>query len=453
MIDVAKNDPQFQQRLEEEIIGCILINPQVLYEIEDVIKPEFFYYQAHKKVMTKILELYHKQRTQDINAVTLLETFQEAGISMSEVSDITTRVVTTAAESTRYYAEQLQARFAWRKATAVLQSAAASDEGVYSHEDVLTRLDSVQGKLQQIADQQAWQGEITTTTDVLKNVTERILKNEPIPTLKTGISRLDRVVGGFQKDELIVLAGRTAMGKTAVSLSFLENFKKQGKKIVYFSLEMSSDAMVTRMLASVGRINMAKFKITDQNERLMLTDDDIYKITKATEVIDSYPGEIFWEDKRTTVEEVKSKIRKLKREQNIDGVIIDYLSLISPTYPQHNPNEQLTHTIRTLKLAAKELNIPIIALAQINRGPEMRADKRPLLSDLKDSGNIEQEADMVIMLYRDAYYNEKPDDAVVEELEFIVAKSRNGVTGTVKAGYIGEFVRVVNLEDRKEIEF
>lgn len=444
MIFPTADSQEYQAQLEYAIIGSLLVDPaETLPEVEDILKPAFFYYQAHQKIVTRILELSKKQRIQDINPAGLLDVFEENGLTMKDAVDMINSVLSTA--HIRSYCEKLRNIHTWREVQRVAQKVLA--ENMVQDEDrIQNLLNQTQDELQKISDNQLLNNQVFTMSDVLQEVAEEAFSNKPQSVLKTGIHKLDRFVGGFRDDELIVVAGRTAMGKTAFSLSILEHMKKQGKNIAYFSLEMSRASMVKRMLSAVGHINSLKWKLTDNEDKLILTEEDIYNLTNAAAILDSYPGEVFWADQPHTVEDIRAKVRKLKRTKGLHGVIIDYISLITPTYPHQNPNEQLTHSIRTLKMIAKELKIPVIVLAQINRGVEQRNDKRPWLSDLKDSGNIEQEADIALLLYRDAYYNPPQVPKEVEEIEIIVAKSRNGAVGTIKAGYIKEYTKVVNLE-------
>ncbi|MBD1373743.1 AAA family ATPase [Hazenella sp. IB182357] len=431
-----------QAKLEYEIIGCLLTDPEgVLPEVEDLLKADYFYYQAHKKIISKIIDLYRNQKVTDINPVGLLDVFTETNLTMKDCTDMINSVVTTA--NTRSYCEKLKNIYSWREIQQVAQQV-LGERMLQDSDDIQNLINKAQDGLQRISDGQQMHNEVITMTDVLKDVTEEVLENKPLNTLKTGINKLDQFTGGFRDDELIILAGRTSMGKTAISLSMMENMIKQGKHILYFSLEMSRGSMVQRMLSAVGHINSRKWKMTDDQNKLILTDDDIYRLTAAAGELDSYPGEGFWEDQPHTVEDIRAKVRKIKRMHGLDGVIIDYISLITPTYPQHNPNEQLTHAIRTLKMIAKEMKIPVIVLAQINRGVESRQEKRPLVSDLKDSGSIEQEADIALLLYRDAYYNPPERYTPVDEIEIIVGKNRNGAVGTVKANYLKEFTKVTN---------
>lgn len=436
----------FQLQLEYEIIGSFFLDPEktVPEAVEEAgIKPEYFYYQAHQKIVARILELYQQKQVHAINPAGVLDVAAENGLTLLDLNEMTKSVVTTARVG--FYCEKLRNLYTWREVQRVAQKPLT--EGVLQDSDKIQNvINQLQDDLQRISDGQQAHNEVVTMTDVLKEVMDDVFDNKPQNVLKTGITKLDRFTGGFRDDELIVLAGRTAMGKTAFSLSIMDNMLKQGKNIVYFSLEMSRGAMVRRMLSAVGHINSLLWKLTDDQDKLMLSEKDIYDLTNAAGVLASYPGKAFWEDRAHTVEDIRAKVRRLKRTEGLDGVIVDYISLITPTYPHQNVNEQLTHSIRTLKMIAKEMKIPVIVLAQINRGVEGRQDKRPLLSDLKDSGNIEQEADMALLLYRDAYYNPPETPAKLEEIEIIVAKNRNGSVGTIKAGYLKEYTKVVNLD-------
>ncbi|SDY87941.1 DnaB-like helicase C-terminal domain-containing protein [Thermoactinomyces sp. DSM 45892] len=434
-----------QSMLEREVIGSILLDPEnVMPEIEDSLKADYFYYHKHGKIVSKILELYRDQVVPDL--VALQPTFLECDMEISDAIEMAGG--TLSPNHVQQHCMILRNLYTWRQtqsvAKTVLEKGMIENEKQIQHE-----LNLIQNELEKVSDHQH-QSKVRRTIDVVCSIFDKLGSIDPVNVLKSGIEDLDKLTGGFQNDELVLIAGRTSMGKTAFSLSLLENYKRTGKKIAYFTLEMTSEAMVQRMLSLIGNVDSKVWRETDEHERHKVSDDDLQKLTNAAGVLESYSGAIAWQETAVTVEDIRATVRKLKRTEGLDGVIIDYIGLVNPTYPKHTINEQLTHSIRLLKMMAKELNIPVVVLAQINRGVEGRSEKRPLLSDLKDSGSLEQEADLALLLYRDAYYHPMVQEPPVEKLEIIVAKSRNGRVGKVEAGFIGKYTKIINWDPRLE---
>jgi replicative DNA helicase len=272
--------------------------------------------------------------------------------------------------------------------------------------------------------------------DVLRQIDD--LSGNPNRTdvtgLATGFEELDRMTTGFQAGELIIVAARPAMGKTALSLNIAEHVAlKSGKNVAFFSLEMANNQLGVRLLASVARLNQQRVKIGRLNEA------EFAKLYKASS--DLRETHLFLDEEGSlTANELRARARRLHREcGGLHMVVIDYIGLMEGSGKSDNRAYEMAEISRALKLLAKELHIPVIALAQLNRGLESRPNKRPILSDLRDSGSIEQDADIVLFIYRDEVYNEDSPDKGIAEI--IIGKQRNGPTGTVHVTFAGEYTR------------
>lgn len=253
--------------------------------------------------------------------------------------------------------------------------------------------------------------------------------------IPTGYTGVDRVTTGLNRSDLLVLAARPGMGKTAFALNLAMNVARQGKKVAIFSLEMSNEQLVERLLSSEA------FIPSDRMRKGQLTSDDWVNLAVASQAISKMP--IYLDDTAgITIGDMKSKLRRLR---DVSFVVIDYLQLMqSGTRRSDNRVQEVSEMTRSLKIMAKEFSIPVLVLSQLSRGPESRTDKRPMLSDLRESGSIEQDADIVFFLYRDSYYNDECEEPGIAEC--IVAKNRHGETGTIKLGWDGQYTKFRNVE-------
>jgi replicative DNA helicase len=255
--------------------------------------------------------------------------------------------------------------------------------------------------------------------------------------LPTGFTDFDEMTAGLQPSDLIVLAARPAMGKTTLALNMAEYAALKSKKaVVIFSMEMSASQLAFRLISSIGRINAGRLK-TGQ-----LEDEDWSRVTMAMKMLSE--SKIFIDDEPAlSPAKLLSKARRLKREHDLGLVVVDYLQLMQVPGNSENRATEISEISRSLKALAKELNLPVIALSQLNRGLESRTDKRPVMSDLRESGAIEQDADIILFIYRDDYYNKDSNDKGLAEV--LISKHRNGATGTVKLKFFGEYTRFDNL--------
>lgn len=262
-----------------------------------------------------------------------------------------------------------------------------------------------------------------------------------ITGLETGFRELDKMTAGFQRNDLIIVAARPSVGKTAFALNIAQNVAtKTGENIAIFSLEMGAEQLVMRMLCAEGNINSQRLRTGT------LTDEDWGKLTMAMGSL-SNAGIFIDDTPGIRISEIRSKCRRLKQEHGLGMVVIDYLQLIQGSgRPGENRQQEVSEISRSLKELARELEVPVIALSQLSRGVEQRQDKRPMMSDIRESGSIEQDADIVAFLYRDDYYNKESENKDI--IEIIIAKQRNGPVGTVELAFIKEYNKFVNLERR-----
>ena len=268
---------------------------------------------------------------------------------------------------------------------------------------------------------------------------ERLFNNRgAITGVGSGIKDLDAKTSGFQKGDMVLIAARPSMGKTTFSLNIAENAAlKEGKSVVIFSLEMSKEQLAYKLLCSQANVDMLKLRTGN------LEDDDWERIARATGPLAK--ARIYIDDTAgISVMDMRSKCRKIKMEHGIDMILIDYLQLMSGSAGSDNRQQEVSEISRSIKALAKEMECPVIALSQLSRAPEQRADHRPMLSDLRESGSIEQDADVVMFLYRDEYYNKETEEKGIGEC--IIAKQRNGPVGTVKMAWIGAHSKFADLD-------
>jgi replicative DNA helicase len=283
-------------------------------------------------------------------------------------------------------------------------------------------------------------GEITQVRDIVLSTVDEIQEmyygNKP-SGIMTGYRAVDALLNGLKKGQLIIVAARPAMGKTSYAMNIAENLILQDKSVAFFSLEMTKKELTEKLILSSALVG------NDKLRKKTMTDYDWEKVSDATNAI--LQTNLFIDDNSTrTVSEMHSISRRLKRRKGLDLVVVDYLQLMTTKNNNENRQQEISTISRGLKIMAKSLNVPVIALSQLSRACEMRQDKRPLLSDLRESGSIEQDADVVKFIYRDEYYN--PDTDLPGIAEILVAKNRKGPTGKAELGWIGEFTKFLDID-------
>ena len=412
---------------EEAVLGAILVNPISIGKVVEFLKPESFYKPSHKTIYEAILELYKKNEPIDIVTVSEhlrnKEELENAG-GRAYINDLALNVVTTA--NIEYYAKIIQEKEIKR---ALINAGSEIVSMSYENEETDSVLDNAQKLIFNIASQKDT-SELVPIQDLVvasyEQIEDRFNNKDDLVGVTTGFYDLDRLTSGLQKADLIILAARPSMGKTALALNLAQNVAMKGKKgVAIFSLEMPKQQLVKRMLCAEAEVDTQR--ITSGNmqpkdwEKLV---DAMTRLSDAKIYIDDTPS--------ITSIDIKAKCRRLMMEEKELGlIVIDYLQLMEGGGNPNDRNQQISMISRSLKGLARELNVPIIALSQLSRGVEQRPDKHPMLSDLRDSGAIEQDADIVMFIYRDEYYN-KDNVENKGKAEVIIAKHRNGPTGTIE---------------------
>ena len=435
--------PPHDIEAEQAVLGSMLTDKDAVIAAMEVLKPESFYREDDKAIYEAMQNLYN--RAEPIDLITLkneLETMsklEQVG-GLEYLANLPEKAPTSA--NVQKYISIVEEKSMLR--SLIKTANEIIDLGYSQSEEVEDIMDHAEKKIFDIMQKKNQKG-YTPIKDVLvesfTKLEELYNRKQHITGVPTGFTDLDYRTAGLHGSELILLAARPAMGKTAFVLNIAANAAIRGKTgVAIFSLEMSKDQLVNRMLCSEAMVDSNKMRTGK------LEEDDWAKLASAIGplsesniYIDDTPG--------ITVMEIRTKCRKLKLEKNIGLVIIDYLQLITGNSKRGGSREQeISEISRSLKILAKELNVPVIALSQLSRAVEQRPDHRPMLSDLRESGAIEQDADIVMFLYRDDVYNKESEKKDIAEV--IIAKQRGGSTGTVDLLWMGTYTKFVNLETR-----
>ena len=435
--------PPHDLEAEQAIIGSMLTDRDAVISSIEVLKEEDFYREDNRAIYAAILNLYNRSEPIDIITVKAeLESmgkFEQVG-GLEYLAELPEKVPTTA--NAEKYIKIVEEKSILRR---LIKTANEIIELGYSPtEDVEDIMEGAEKKIFDIM-QQKNQKSYTPIKDVLvesfTKLEELYNRKQHITGVPTGFSELDYKTAGLHGSDLILIAARPAMGKTAFALNIATNASVRAKvPVAVFSLEMSKDQLVNRILCSEAMVDSNKVRTgkLEENDWTKLA-ESIGPLSEAEIYIDDTPG--------ISVTEIRAKCRKLKLEKNIGMVVIDYLQLVQGSNKRNGSREQeISEISRSLKILAKELNVPVIALSQLSRAAEQRPDHRPMLSDLRESGAIEQDADIVMFLYRDDYYNEDSEKKDIAEV--IITKHRGGSTGTVELLWLGSYTKFVNLEKR-----
>lgn len=426
---------------EQSVLGSMLIDKEVIPVVMEILKPEDFYRPDHKEIYEVIIELF--DRAQPIDLITVSELLKQHGKleligGLEYLSNIATAVPTTA--NVKNYSKIVEEKALLRKL--IRTSSDIVNLGFDATEEVSYILDKAEQGIFDILQKRSSQG-FVPIKDVLVDTFNRLeeLYNNTgnITGIPTGFADLDFKTAGLHNSDLILIAARPAMGKTAFALNLAQNAAVHSQvPVAVFSLEMSKEQLVNRMLSSEAMVDASRMKTGK------LEDNDWQKVAKALGPLSEAP--IFIDDTPgVSITEIRAKCRRLKLEHNLGLVIIDYLQLMSGSRSKsENRQQEISEISRSLKVLAKEINVPVITLSQLSRASETRTDHRPILSDLRESGAIEQDADIVMFLYRDDYYNPETDKKNIAEV--IIAKHRNGSTGTVELVWLGQYTKFANLE-------
>ena len=431
MEDVTRIPPHSVES-EQSILGSILLDKDAIITVSETIRPSDFYKEAHKIIYECMLKLSNKN--EPIDLITLTEELKKQGHlddvgGISYITSLSTIVPTTS--NVKYYADIVKEKSVLRQL--IKASNDIINLGYENSVKVEEVLERAEKRIFDISQEKA-SDDFKSINEVLVDAYDMIEKlytnKSDVTGITTGFKDLNKKINGLQRTDLILIAARPAMGKTAFSLNLVQNAALKGDaSVAVFSLEMSKDQLVQRMLAAQSHVELKKIKTgtLDENDWPRII-DAMAVLSNASIHIDDTPG--------IKISELRSKCRKLKIEKGLDLILIDYLQLMEGEGNNESRQQEIAKISRSLKIIAKELNCPVVALYQLSRAPEQRADHRPMLSDLRESGSIEQDADIVMFLYRDEYYH--PDSESKNIGEVLIAKNRHGETGSVELVWLGE---------------
>ena len=428
---------------EQAVLGSMLTDRDAVIAAIEVLKDDAFYRDDNRAIYQAILNLYNRSETIDIitlkDELESMDKFEQVG-GFEYLASLPDKVPTTA--NVQKYVKIVEEKSILRN---LIKTANEIIElGYNPTEDVEDIMDGAEKKIFDIMQSKNQKG-YSPIKDVLvesfTKLEELYNRKQHVTGVPTGFVELDYKTAGLHGSELILVAARPAMGKTAFALNIAANAALRGNApVAIFSLEMSKDQLVNRILCSEAMVDSNKVRTGK------LEEDDWVKLAGAIGPLSE--SEIYIDDTPgISVMEIRTKCRKLKMEKNIGLVVIDYLQLVQGSNKRAGSREQeISEISRSLKILAKEINVPVIALSQLSRAVEQRPDHRPMLSDLRESGAIEQDADIVMFLYRDDYYNKESEKKDIAEV--IIAKQRGGSTGTVELLWMGNYTKFVNLEKR-----
>ncbi|PWL97775.1 MAG: replicative DNA helicase [Clostridiales bacterium] len=427
---------------EQSVLGAILIDPNCFSDLTDIIRREDFYLEEHGEIFDAMYDLFAKNR--EIDLVTLIDTLVSRGVYNEEESKKYIKIIAETVPSASNVLDYAQIV----KDKSLLRSLiAASDEirdmAFSAQGDVKDIIDSAEQKVFSIAQGSEVRGFVHIREAISRTYArlDLLAKDKSAASgTPTGYSSLDRTLVGLGEGDLVLVGARPGMGKTSFAMNIAANIAKSSKKnVCVFSLEMSAEQLASRMLSSEALVDSYAIRSGE------LSPDQYKKLADAAAELSGCP--ILIDDTTgLTVTRMKARLRRVK---NLGLVVVDYLQLMQSERKTDSRVLEVGDISRGLKLLAKDLKVPVICCAQLSRGPESRTDKRPMLSDLRDSGAIEQDADIVLFLYREEYYKE-PEEGEQSTAECIVAKNRHGATGTVKLGWIGQFTKFITQDFEHE---
>lgn len=425
---------------EQSVLGSMILDKVAIGEAIEVLKADDFYRDTHKTIYEAIVDLYQKDSAVDI--ITLSEKLKAnnqldlvGGITY--VTELSGSVITTSNVSS--YIGIVKNKSTLRRL--IRASNEIIDESYNNQDSVEDIVGIAEKKIFDIASNRET-SDFEPMSAVLErgfNEIEKLFINKGMTTgVPSGFNDLDAKTSGFQRGDMVLIAARPSMGKTTFALNIAENAAlRSGKRVAIFSLEMSKEQLAYKLLCSEAHVDMLRLRTGNLDEK------DWENLARASGPLGS--SKIFIDDTAgITVMEMRSKCRRLKIEHGIDLIIIDYLQLMAGSKGNESRQQEVSEISRSIKAIAKEMQCPVIALSQLSRAPEQRADHRPMLSDLRESGSIEQDADLVMFLYRDEYYDKETEDKNMAEC--IIAKQRNGPVGTIKLAWLGQFSKFGNLD-------
>lgn len=425
----------FSSQAERAVLSAVLINDESIHQISELLMPNDFYQQEHKVLFQFLLDLSHNYKKIDL--VTLQDELEKknqlemvGGVAylMALQEDI------PSVGLLMQHAQIIKEKSILRE---LIHSAASIITNCYdqNEQEIESVLDAAEKTIFEISNKRSQQTFVQLNIWLKKtfqHLSDIKSQSKGITGIATGFKKLDQMTSGLQKGDLIVLAARPSMGKTALALNIGLNAAAQGQAVGIFSLEMAAEQLTLRLLSSQAGIGHHQIR------NATITSDEWFELTNVAASLSSL--NMFIDDTAMVgIMDLRAKARKLKAEKKLDFLIVDYLQLLHSTKKHENRHQEVSEISRSLKALAKELSIPVVALSQLSRAVDSRVDKRPMLSDLRESGAIEQDADVIMFIYRDIVYNQDTEDPTLTEL--IVAKQRNGATGTVFLKFAREITR------------
>jgi len=444
MAELLRRIPPHNLEAEQSVLGSMLIDAEAVSVAAGTLKPEDFYSEAHKEIFEAMLNLY--DRGEPVDLVTVVEELRQKGTldgvgGAAYISDLSVAVPSTA--NLKYYIEIVQEKSILRQLIAASNEIIKDSYEAQEELDII--LDRAEKRIFEISQRQ-----VANYFEPIKNILletytkieELSKKKGGIIGLPTGFHEFDQKTSGLHPSDLILVAARPSMGKTSFVLNIAQYVAlRQKVPVAIFSLEMAKEQLVQRMLSSEANVELQKIRTGN------LSEEDWLKLVRAAGPLSQAP--IYIDDTGgLSVMEIRSKTRRLKMEKGLGLVVIDYLQLMSGRGRAENRQQEISEISRSLKALARELKVPVIALSQLSRAPEARTQHRPMLSDLRESGAIEQDADLVVFIYRDEYYNPNTDKKNIAEI--IIAKQRNGPTGTIELVWLGQYTKFANYEKSRQ---
>ena len=437
---------------EQAVLGAMLIDKEAIAKATEVLSADDFYREAHRVIFSAMLELYNKNEAVDMVTVTEILKRDNKLEDIGGIAYITSlaNVVLTAA-NVKYHAEIVAEKSVLRQLVRVSTEIAAM--GYEANEDVGTLLDTAESRILEISNRNK-KNDFTAINDILMDSVqsiESLLQNKGgLTGLPAGFADLDKLTSGLHPSDFIILAARPSMGKTALALNIVQNVALRAHKVIggeprsvaFFSLEMSKEQLVNRMLCAEAGIDSQRLRVGEMH------DEDWTHLWDACDTMSR--AKIYIDDTAgITAMDMRSRARRLKAEHGLDLIVVDYLQLMQGSGKRNNSGDrqqEVSEISRSLKALARELDVPVLALSQLSRSVESRQVKRPMLSDLRESGSLEQDADIVAFLYREDYYNPETEN---KHTELIIAKHRNGPVDTVNLFFQKQFTKFVGFTKRE----
>lgn len=437
---------------EQAVLGAMLIDKEAIAKATEVLSADDFYREAHRVIFSAMLELYNKNEAVDMVTVTEILKRDNKLEDIGGIAYITSlaNVVLTAA-NVKYHAEIVAEKSVLRQLVRVSTEIAAM--GYEANKDVGTLLDTAESRILEISNRKK-KNDFTAINDILMDSVqsiESLLQNKGgLTGLPAGFADLDKLTSGLHPSDFIILAARPSMGKTALALNIVQNVALRAHKVIggeprsvaFFSLEMSKEQLVNRMLCAEAGIDSQRLRVGEMH------DEDWTHLWDACDTMSR--AKIYIDDTAgITAMDMRSRARRLKAEHGLDLIVVDYLQLMQGSGKRNNSGDrqqEVSEISRSLKALARELDVPVLALSQLSRSVESRQVKRPMLSDLRESGSLEQDADIVAFLYREDYYNPETEN---KHTELIIAKHRNGPVDTVNLFFQKQFTKFVGFTKRE----